>query len=676
MDRTGALHPALPAAAALALCAGAACAQPADDGGPIIVGESRERFKTVEIERFRAFLDFYSRYQKDRLTANGQPTRTDIEWLFRESLGISTRAFIGHRNLIDLTADASLGWEDTIIDSDTLGVSEGHESAIVDGFNFNALVLGESQAPVTIHGFRDQSLLNREFYTTIDVLNTEIGASVRTLLETAPTTISYVHREREQSDRIGQVDTSSKQDVFSLLSQWSPSENQRLRLDYSLSFIQEKPAPGANLSYTRHDATITHELDFGPEERYSLRSTGRVYDQQGDYPNRILRLHEQLIAEHTDNLESRTDLTVEEQTVNAREQRVVRGSIVLTHELYDSLVTSVRGGGSHLDAPDDDFTSDEYFCTLVLDYTKEVPFGRFSASVSGTFDHLDDSERGQTLTILDSPQTFNDPLPVVLLRRNIVPASILVTDASGFTTYVDGSDYTLLPLPNRIELERVLGGGIADGQSVLVDYDIGPEPAILTTTGVFASNLRYTIEEGTLQGLSLYGEWRDVVQSIRTTDPDALPNELQNLRTGIDYRRKPFSFEAEYERNASTISPFEANRFRAGFNQPLGPRSYVNIYGSYETFDFWDDGQLLKLGRVTAELAHELSYEWRVRGRLVYRDEQDNLGSDVIGLEEAIEINWHKRQTTMFISFRNSDAESDIADTVSQTVSFGLRRAF
>ena len=676
MFRADTAHPVLSAAALLAVCAGSVSAQPAQDGGPIIVGESRERFKTLEIDRFSAFIDFYSRYRKDRRRQNGQPDRTDIEWIFRESLGLSSRAFIGHRNLIDLTADVSLGWEDTILDSDSLGVSNGHESTIIDAFDVNALVLGEGPAPTNLWARRDESVLNREFAGSINVLTTEVGASVRTLLETAPTTIRYFHRERGQSDQLGLVDSATTQDNFSLLSEWKPADNQRLSLDYSLIFVDEKSGPNSGSSYYRHDATIVHQITFGTDDMSELRSTGRVFDQQGDYARRTLRLQEQLNTQHTENLDSRLDLVAEERRVLSREQRLGRGSIVVRHELYDSLVTSVRAGGSYLESPDDDFTSEQLFGSIVLDYTKQVPFGRFDASVSGSYDRLDDSERGQTITLFDSLQSFNDPFPVVLGRRNIVPGSILVTDLDGFTTYLDGSDYTVRPFPERVELRRVLGGGIADGQSVLVDYDIGPEPASLTTTGVFSSTLRYTIEEGSLQGLSLYGLWRDVRQTIDSTGPPLIPNEIESVRTGVEYRRRPFGLDAEYERHDSTVSPFEATRFKARYNQPLGPRSYLNVYGSYEVLDFWDDGQRLELGRATGELAHNLSNELHVRGRVVYRDEHDNLSGDVIGLEEVLEINWHKRQTTMFVSFRNADLEGDNADTLSQTVTFGLRRLF
>ena len=49
-------------------------------------------------------------------------------------------------------------------------------------------------------------------------------------------------------------------------------------------------------------------------------------------------------------------------------------------------------------------------------------------------------------------------------QRNIVMDSIVITDAAGIVVYAEGLDYSLRSVGEQIEIRRVLGGAIAEGQ--------------------------------------------------------------------------------------------------------------------------------------------------------------------------------------------------------------------
>lgn len=646
------------------------------DGGPVVYSPGEDLFEGWVFQKIDVSLEFFTRYRKDELNRSSGPDQTDTELIFRESVGISTHSYIGHPNLVDLTMDASVGIEDNFIDSETQGIDNGHESDFIDRFDITALILGEGPAPTTVYARRDEALLDREFAGSIDNRTTEFGGSVRTFLETAPTTFRYFHREQTQKDQIGLVDDETVQDTFAVQSFWTPSDTQRLSVDYSLDFVDESRLGGVNTEYTRHDATIIHELDFGSEDQHNLRSTGRIFDQQGDFPQRTLRLSEILTLEHSDTLETKYFLTLEDREVRTQEQQLVRGSMQLRHRLFDSLVSTFRVGGSHTSLPDDDFTSDQAFAEANFDYTKRVPYGRLRAALVAAVDQLQDSERGTTIAFADQAHTFNDPFPVELERRNIVPSSIHVTDLSGFITYVEGLDYTVRVLTNSIELRRVLGGSIADGQTVLIDFDVGPEPESTTTTTIGSVSVRYTIEEGRLRGLSVYSDYRDVSQEIDSSSSLLVPNETRNLRVGAEYIRRPFSFKAEYETQDSTNSPFNAYRLEARYDQRMGWNSYISAAATHEHIEFTDDNNTLILTRLSGEWSHSFAENLDMRVELIYRNEEEDLSGDTQGFEQGLEVNWRKGQTTAYVTLRNAFLESDSEDRLSQTFSFGLRRLF
>ena len=646
------------------------------DGGPIVFTPGEDQFEGWVFQDLDVSLEFFTRYRKDELNSSSGPDRTDTELFFRETVGITSRSYIGHPNLVDLTIDASVGIEDNFIDSETQGIDNGHETDFVDRFDITALILGESPAPTTVYARRDETLLDREFAGSIDNRTTEVGASVRTFMETAPTTFRYFHREQSQKDQIGLVDDSTTQDTFAVQSFWSPSDTQRLSIDYSLDVVDESRLGGVSTEYTRHDAIIIHELDFGPEDKHNLRSTARVFDQQGDFPQRTLRLSEILTLDHSDTLETKYFLTLEDREVRTQEQQLVRGSAQVRHRLFDSLVSTFRAGGSHTELSDDDFTSDQVFAEANFDYTKRVPLGRLRAAVALAVDQVEDSDRGTTIAFADQARTFNDPFPIELERRNIIPGSIHVTDLTGTTTYLEGFDYTVRVLANSIELRRVVGGAIADGQSVLIDYDVGPEPASTTTTSVGSVSVRYTVEEGTLRGLSVYSDYRDVSQEIDSDSSLLIPNESRKLRVGAEYIRKPFTFRAEYETQDSTNSPFNTYRLEARYDQRMGWNSYISASATHEHIEFTDDNNTLILTRLSGEWSYSFAENLDMRLQLIYRDEQEDLSGSTRGLEQGLEVNWRKGQTTAFVGVRNAFLESDSEDRLSQSFTFGLRRLF
>ncbi|MCL4222263.1 MAG: hypothetical protein KJZ65_12935 [Phycisphaerales bacterium] len=650
-------------------------AQSIEDEGPIVLGQ-KEGLKGFRLERVDVALRFDGRWREEKIRQSGEPTRKNTEDQYEEWVDISTRSYIGHRNLCDLTADLSLGWQNIEATNELTGLDQS-DSGTLSTYNISALLLGESKAPTTVYANQSRTLFDREFSGSYDSTLSEYGAIVTTFMDTAPTTFQLFHREQDDDEQFGLADYHLTQDTLSVHSDWSPTERQNLLIDYALDRVDESRGSIYTNSYDRHDATITHTLRFGPEDRHSLRSSLRIYDQSGDYAQSTYRLDEILRLRHTDRFETRYDLTGEQRTTGGRDQNRYRLSGLARHKLFDSLVTTFSLGASQTTMPDENFTSDEYFTTLNFDYVKRVPYGQFNAGLGLNLDNIKNSDRGDTIPFRDERVTFNDPLPVIIARRNIVPESVLVTNLAGTYVYVEGLDYTLSAFPDRIELRRVVGGAIADGQTVLVDFDLGPEPANSIDSFTHTIVLRYTIQEGRLRGLSTYLTYSDVSQELDAVDPSLFTlNDQTRLLLGTELRRGPVTLTAEHEDVSSDISPYTLLRLQARYDQRLGARSWVSLEATHEEVDYGQTDRSVELNRLTGEIGRMLAPGLHGRLRLRYRDESDNIGGDTRGFEELAELKYTRGQTDLYATVRYSQLESDATDTQSQLFSFGLRRAF
>src|SRR5690606_35728018 len=174
-------------------------------------------------------------------------------------------------------------------------------------------------------------------------------------------------------------------------------------------------------------------------------------------------------------LETRYNLSVDAQERPTGDQQLLRGVAGLRHRLYESLHTSVNVGASRLQAQSD-FTSDQVFGDVSTQYIKRVPYGVVDASAGIGVNRQEAGERGEPLPLVDQPVTLDNGLPGTITQASVDPGSIIITDATGVRIYIEGVDYTLRVLPDRVEIRRIVGGAIAAGETVLVDLVGGPQP--------------------------------------------------------------------------------------------------------------------------------------------------------------------------------------------------------
>lgn len=670
----------LAAASALTAAAGTASGrQTIDptqvDSGPVIVGAQRGKYKPLEFRSITAAFEFLGEYHNDTRTQADGSKLQDTETRLRETLDFGWDAAIGHKNLIDFSGTAKLGLETIDLSSDTEGASTNN-TQLVDMYDMRALILGESDLPVTLYTRRDEARNDRQFAGTLESTSAETGAIAQLRSSVAPTMVQLFHRENDQSDPLGTTDYHLVQDSLHVGSNVVLAEAQRLEIDYTFDSIDEQQSSFYEDSYDRNDGTFTHTVDFGPEMRDNLRSTARIYTQTGLVPQDTYRLDEQLRLYHSDRLDSHYDATIEDRTIQGQEQQFLRGVAGVRHRLFDSLTSTGSIGVNRLDVQDV-FTSDGMFVTAGLDYTKKVPLGRLDASMSLVFDTQDNSERGSSLTVVNEPHTFNDPFPLTIARRNIVESSVRVTAASGFPEYQEGPDYTMQWFPDRVELTRVVGGAIADGETVLVSYEIGPEPGNTLDTNTQAMTVRYTFEEGWLTGLSPYVIYRRTDQNVSASDPSQFVlDDVNSLTYGVDYRIGGLYLMVEQENHDSTVQPYDSFRTEASYDQRFSRDASLYVSATHQTIDYRDDGSSIELNHLTGRWTQRFEPSLEFSVNLIYRDEHDRDGLTTQGLEEALEIKWHKRQTSIFVNLRNANLDGDSVDTDSQSMSIGFRRDF
>ncbi len=678
MPRREAILGRLAAAAALAMAAGSAKAQlhPAQDDGPIIVGANKGKYVWWDLQRFTAEMQLYGEFHNEKQEIVGQPTQTVKDNRIQATLNCAFESYIGHKNLIDLTGTFKLGYEDHEITT-TNPDGTTHEKPFVDYYNIEALILGEGPAPTTVYTLRDETITARDFTTSLTTDITETGAVVSLKSDKAPTRLQVFHRELDQTDDLT-INDSSTQDTFSLQSGIQIAERQRLEISYEFDRISETQSNSFTNDYDRNDGAITHNWDFGKEREHNLRSYVRYYDQTGLFGQTDKRWDENLRLHHSDTLDTQYNLTVDDQLYGGTEQQLVAANASLRHKLYESLITTLRAGDNHLENPGI-FQSNEVYTTAVFDYTKKVPYGRLDASMSLGFDQIDNGTRGGETFIINEPHTFVDPFPVILNHQNIIPSSIVMTNTARSYTFIQGSDYTVQTLPNSTELFRNLVGPNppANGQTVLVNYEIGPEPGNTITTFSQGYSARYTVEEGWLKGLSPYVYYQQSDQNVVAVTPSLFVlDSYKDLRYGTEYKIGDFSFLAEQRTHRSEVQPFDEYRIEGRYQHNLGRDSSLAFELADDQVTYHINDQHVGVERAQGRWNQRLNEQFDFSIYLEYRNNLDSINGNVQGFQQAIEMRWHYGLTHAFVTFKNTNLEGQGTTRTAQELTLGVSRSF
>lgn len=650
--------------------------------GPIVVGQ-RQRPPVVSFYDWRGELELLWRYRSEsRDFPDG--TGDDVsENHFEETISLETRGHIYHPNLVELNLAATVGLSQSFFD---INDESSTDNGFINEYDLNALILRKEAAPVTLYTRRTQDLINREFGPTLDNVIMTTGAVWDIRSKALPTRLEIYRSDQKQSGITGDDGTSDSdfeltQNVFTWHSEARPREGHLLTWDYTLSQVTEQTSGFEDNDYWLNDANLSYSIDFGLEQRSNFLSSLTVYDQSGDFPLFRARWLEQLRLYHGPSFETRYAFAYDRQSfTNVEDETLdqdrVRGTAGFTHRLYDSLETRANVGTEYVDRSDDS-GSTEYFADLTFDYNKQVPFGDLNLFLTLAYDWQDNQQQVSATPFVDVQRQFSDPAPIILVGNGIDPESIRITDPSGIVLYRPGDDYTVTPFADRVEINRTVGGRIPNGQTVLIDYLLVPQAENTTTTTFFGFGGRYDIELGADSVLSLHARYARQEQTIDSDDPGGFtPNSFTDIIYGVEYRFRDLTVGVEQENRDATISPFDATRYYATYAHRFSRDLLLNLNATYTQIEYTDEDNEVDLLAVSCSAQYRLTRELFLSGSVVWRDERDDLRGPTRGLEEQVEFNWRRRQTTVYGLLRNSNLETDFQDNNFLLAEVGIRREF
>ncbi|BBB32831.1 hypothetical protein TTHT_1314 [Thermotomaculum hydrothermale] len=160
------------------------------------------------------------------------------------------------------------------------------------------------------------------------------------------------------------------------------------------------------------------------------------------------------------------------------------------HNLYLSLTSSAKF--SFQKEASDSNTISRSIAFFSVNYKKRIPTGRINLKFIQLYQNVTNSSEGK-LALSQLYAVFDSGDTIRISQNGIVPSSIKVLSKDGTKVYIEGIDYNLIVSESAVVITRLYGGGIDEGETVLIVFDYNQFPDYKTLIHNYEDSLSIDI---------------------------------------------------------------------------------------------------------------------------------------------------------------------------------------
>ena len=481
----------------------------------------------------------------------------NTEWRFEERVGLRFGGTVIDPSFITFGGEFSFALtQDRFHENTDLLSRTDRDRGVLLQYDLRADFFPGKARSGSVYALRRDNRIGRRFQPSLREDRTEFGTHWLVRGETVSMELSYDYRE---TDRIGNADAADDEhyteSTLRYVVEWLISDTQRIELSYEHANNKQAYQGSRNSFETTRDLVIVeHQLEFGEAKQHELRTRLRWQEESGNFARDFFEIGPQLTLQHSDNLQTRYTYQFNRQRYEGLDVESQRMDFQLVHQMYSNLTTTLDLFALYEDV-EDDINTVQYGGSIDFQYNRRNRWGHLYANLALAYDTEEvDGDNGLRI-VLNEAHAFQDPIAVTLRNRNVVHHTIVVTDTSNRRLFRAGIDYVVLAQGNVTRISRIRSGLIADGDSVLVDYQIRtPQHGQLDTVRV-----DFSLEQRFANGLTPYYRL-----TYRHQEDDVSFGFLRRAdrtnhhRIGFNYEQKRYTLGAWFEIFDDSVEPYDA----------------------------------------------------------------------------------------------------------------------
>ena len=322
------------------------------------------------------------------------------------------------------------------------------------------------------------------------------------------------------------------------------------------------------------------------------------------------------------------------------------------------------------------FARDRMGANGSFSYSRDTGFGSLGFSGSLRADRVDQASSAASIAVFDETVVLNGTSPVDLANEFVVVGTVIVSNAARTQVFVEEFDYRLITIGSVTSVQRLIGGNIADGQTVLIDYSY--ETSGTAEYDIFGSGA--TVSVGFLKFMNAYARYDQQDSNIRSGELTNPLNDRNSLQFGIGTSGQfidGWVVGAEYRHidQDEELSPYVSDSFDVSFTASLRGTLKVTIAGNVSQVD----------NENSLEDMDQVSYRLGLGGRLFRRGQfsyDTSYLTDTGGtlarrqLQHRLNFQWGYRQVRFVLRALHSEEELGESKRSTTQVTAQVSRAF
>ncbi len=550
---------------------------------------------------FNGLVSLESIYRSQQNYLRNGTMESPITKRFFGQVRLDSRSYVWHLSLLQV--HLFLDWHPGVRNQAFLVIPDRTEIRTAEQLRLQLEFF--NKRPLALRFFTNYShgYANRDFATNVEMYQKDFGTGLTFRNVIAPINVNYLFSNwiqnelatgRQFKNNRRNFDAEVKKS-FSVIDQHSLrySYNDYMRTYGNYGFVHNI------IGLWR----LSDDFFFSKDRQSALRSDVYFQNQSGSQVFKRLQIYENFSYLLPANFKSLIFYRYlkHDENIYFLHQNNIKGQI--NHKLYKSLRSN-----AYYEYININHSSYKQFTSqggVGLNYTKIIPGGRLTLGYNYRRRHDNRNVRPGNLQILREEHKMNDNEIVLLNNPYVYTASVVVKDESGTIIYQENIDYLLIEHGVYIEVQRVPGGQIAEGQTVYVDY-ISEVPLsfdFATNTNAFNGSVMF------LQRLlELYYRYynQNYTNVFEINEYKVLKTVNQNVY-GIRLSKNIFSLGFEHDDYQSNIIPYKSNRIFFNMSGNIYRRLNGSVTANYHIRDLTASNEIQKFTDVSGRIAYTIN---------------------------------------------------------------------
>lgn len=542
--------------------------------------------------------------------------------LYRGIIELQSEAFIFHPNFILFTSELSYRpgtRSDEYIVSPTRTQNTSSEK-----FSTTVYIFKQRPYNGSFYFNFDHTFVNRDFSSNSETFSSNAGFIVNLRNSFLPVHIKYDYEnwkqkelfyDREFFNENSNLNLTTNKILFGILKNKAGINYSSFERKYSISNIT---TTSKNL-----DFNLTTSASIDAPLKVNFTSFIWALRRMGFDASSRIQVYESLLFNLPYNVKVYTNLQHNSSQYIQLTSTQNSFSLGINHKLYESLFSSAEL--SFTDTKQNEATEKIPKAEVGFNYTKKIPAGRFNLSYHYTREYKTKNSPQALLIVKDEVHILNDADIVLLDNPNVQLTSIVVKSNDGTIVYREGFDYYIIDRGEFLELRRVLGGQISEGESVLVDYVTIREPSFSYTSHQQNISTSVILFNNLLE--LRYAHTDFAFTDTYNTKDLALRNISRNIY-GIKLNYGDISLGYEKDNYGSNIIPYISDRYFIEFGYFEEGKTLASFSLNYRDYYLKEDDLRQKFFDAVSRISYMIGFYSKISIEGSYRL-QEGLGIDL-----------------------------------------------